>query len=589
MYSTIYDFITAEKVAYTKEVKLEDGWNWSMKAHLRRCFLIKNSQFLEENENRYLRPNKNIVLAIANIAYRTEGFDVKDIELYVNNIDKNYKSLIVRKYHDKWALENEIDTFIDDMVVSYHDYGGTLVRDTSQGRPEVIDLRAISFCNQHDILSNPFGITHKMSFSDLRKAGKELGWGDTAKGATISIKDFIALLKKQDKKEAEVEEVHGWLPNEWLDDNTEMVDDTAEDTQQIQVVAYYKKENGDAQGVTLFKHAEPALPFKFLARDKIVDRALGRSGIEEQFESSAWTNWNEIKITEMLEGASRQINLTDDPAIISSHPTGLKNLENHEFVKVADGKKGIWTMDTTPRNLAVFNDAVERWQAHAQQLGSASEGMLGESPSSGTPFKLYKAQNILANGMHKYRQGQLAAFMDEIYRDFSLKHVSREIDNDKDFLSELSADEMLFVAKTVATKRYNKTTKEIILSGQLADPSIKDAFIQKEIDDYLGEGNKRFFSIVKGDFKDHPLDVRTNIAGKQKNLALMTDKVTNILRQFLITPQLRQDPEMIKLLNVVLESSGMSPIMFGATPPQIQQPQGTPQGTQQLTPTMATA
>lgn len=571
MSENIYDFITGEKVNFTKEIEMAEGWNWNFRDHLRHAFLIKNSQFLEENDNRYLRPNKNIVLAIANIAYRTEGFDVKDIELYVNNIDNNYKSLIVRKYHEKWALENGIDTFIDDMVVSYHDYGGVLVRNTNKGRPEVINLRALSFCNQKDLLCNPFGITHKMSFSDLRKAGKELGWGETSKGATISVEDLIVLLKKQDKTEVEIEEVHGWLPTEWL--TKDESEPYAEDTQQIQVVAYYKKEDGNAQGVTLFRHAEPTLPFKFLSRDKIEDRVVGRSGIEELFEDQAWTNWNEIKITEMLEAVSKVIHLTDDPSVATSHPSGLKGVENHEIIKITEGKKGLWQMPTNAQNISLFNDAMDRLENNARVKGAASEGMLGESPSAGTPFKLFESQNILAQGMHKYRQGQIAVFMDEIYRDWSLKHIEKDIDDDHDFLSELSADEMLFVAKRVATKQWNDNTKNTILSGQIADPSAKDAFIQKEIDSYMGDGNKRFIKIVKGELKDIPLDVRTNIANKQRNLALMTDKLTNVLSKFLVSPQLRQDPEMIKLLNEILNTSGMNPIMFNTTPPQMQAPQ----------------
>ena len=45
-------------------------------------------------------------------------------------------------------------------------------------------------------------------------------------------------------------------------------------------------------------------------------------------------------------------------------------------------------------------------------------------------------------------------------------------------------------------------------------------------------------------------------------MALLTDKLVNVLRQFIATPEIRQDPQMVKLLNTILESSGMSPIMF---------------------------
>jgi len=89
--NTIYDFIEEQEKAYEKPITLEDGWDWSMKEHLRRSFLYLNSQFEQKNEDRDLRPNKNIVLPIMNVHYRTEGFDVKDIELFVDNPDEYFK------------------------------------------------------------------------------------------------------------------------------------------------------------------------------------------------------------------------------------------------------------------------------------------------------------------------------------------------------------------------------------------------------------------------------------------------------------------------------------------------------------------
>ena len=93
----IYDYIKEQEVAYQKPISLTDGWDWCMKDHLRRSFLYKNSQFEEENENRNLRPNKNIVLAIRNVQNRLEGFDVKDIDLYVDDADDYHLSLLTRK------------------------------------------------------------------------------------------------------------------------------------------------------------------------------------------------------------------------------------------------------------------------------------------------------------------------------------------------------------------------------------------------------------------------------------------------------------------------------------------------------------
>lgn len=557
----IYEFIKTSQTNYQKPIQLEDGWNWSMKEHLRLSFLYKHSQFDENNDSRNTRPFKNIVKPILNIQYRTEGFDVKDIEIYVNNPDKYYKSFLVKKFHEKWAKENKIDTFIDDTVESYVDYGGVLVRNTTQSRPEVIDMRSLSFCNQTNILENPFAILHTMSPSELRKY-KE--WGQ--EGATITIEELIALYKKEngdEPKEIEIYEIHGTLPSSWLNvEENESSDIVEKDIQQIQIVAFYQKPEGIEQGVVLFRKKEPKLPFKFLSRDKIYGRALGWGGIEELFEPQIWTNFGEVAIAEMLEQASKVLYKSDDLKFKTRN--NLSNVRQGEVLQLQTGTD-IAQLDTFPRNLATFNDSLERWQEQAQIMGAASEGMLQAESKSGVPFKLFEAQQMEARGMHHYRQGQIAVFIDEIYREWTLPHLSNEIANEQNFLTELSSDELMKVIDQMVENEANRFQIEKVLDGELVFPEEVADLKETTRIRLANRGSKWFVKILKDEMKE-PLGISTNIAGKQKNLALLTDKVVNVLRQFISTPEIRQDPEMIKLLNTILESSGMSPIIYGASP-----------------------
>ena len=549
----IYDFITNQEISYSKPIELEDGWSWNMPGHLRLSYLYKHSQFSEKNEDRNLRPFDNKIRPILNIQYRTEGFDVKNIELYVSNSDFYYKSFIVKKYHEKWAVDNFIDTFIDDLVESYVDYGGVLVRDTNEKHPIVIDLRTIAFCNQTNILDFPFGIKHLFSPSQLRKMKK---WGDRNIGATMSIEELITLTKNEEK--IEIYEIHGVLPSNWLKEEEE-----EKDAQQIQIVAFYKNEKDDKIGVTLFKHKEPKLPFKYLSRDKVSNRALGFGGVEELFEDQIWTNNTAIQKTEMLALASKIFYKTTDPSFKTRN--NLSDKETGEVFTLQEGRD-VSQLDTSPKSIGIFNDDLDRRELHAQKIGAASEGLLGETPSSGTPFKLFEAQTIEAKSMHIFRQGQIAVFVGEIYRDWILPHIAEEIINEQDFLSELSADEMQWVADRVIDKKVFEFQKEKILNGQEIISEETGQVKEKIRTQFLKGGNKRFIKIVKNEMRETKLNIMINIKGKQKNLALMTDKLVNLVRQFIATPQLRQDPEMLKLLNQIMESSGMSPIMLSPSP-----------------------
>lgn len=570
---TIYDFIKKQENAYQQDIALADGWNWNMPRHLRRSFLYKNSQFEEQNENRTLRPNKNIVLGILNVQYRTEGFDVKDIELFVNNPDEYYKSFLAKKYHEKWALDNAIDTFIDELVESYCDYGGALVKNIGKKRPEVVDLRTIAFCNQRSILDYPFGFKRVYSQGELKKAAKEQGYGKSENGANMTVNELITLTKEEDREEIEVYEVYGYLPKEYLQDEYQEIDLENDDEMQFQVVAFYKDEKSNDLGVTLYKTRVPDLGkvFKLLKRDDIKDRALGRGVVEELFEPQKWTNWNEIKVVELLEAASKVILLTDNQSVVSKHKGGLKNMQNLELVEVNQDSRGVWQLDNTPRSMALFDRSIAEWENHGQVLGSANDSLQGETPPSGTPFKLYERQTMEAKGMHSYRRGKIATFVDEIYRDWVLPYIMREIVNDNTFLAELSANEMEEVAKRFTKHYVNQKLVEKVLGGKEIKQGEAEELAQIAEGRFM-ETNKKFIKILKNEFEKKNISVRTNIAGKQKNLDLLTDKLVGVMRQWMQMKATGVDTSgMDNILNTILESSGLSPVMFGYKGGQAQQ------------------
>lgn len=550
-----------------------DGWSWSMKEHIRRSALYKNSQFELENENRTKRPFKNIVLPLLNIQYRLEGFDVKDIDVYVSNPDSYHKSLLIKKYHDKWAVENGIDTFIDKIVQSYVDYGGVLVKNGKQ--LEVVDLQSLAFADQTDILSGSFAIKHYFAPDQLKK---QTAWNQDAVDKAIYQADYS---KEQDKesqesdtpsKYIEVYEVHGVFPDNLVKENDEQYEETDEYSRQIHIISFYLDSNGEKKGLSFFKKREPELPFKFLARDGgIFGRALGRGGVEELFEPQAWTNYSEIRIAHMLDSASRVLFKTNDPQFRNKND--LSNLEDNTVLTLQEGRD-INQLDTTPRNINLFYQSIETFTDNANRISAAGDILQGDEPSSGTPFKSVEAQLIENKGLHNWRRGLIATFLDEIYRDWVIPRLSKEVVKEQTFLTILSADEVREIAEKVARNRVNKAIKDKILDGGLVDPQDVEEYRQFLIEDFARGGQKKFLRILKGEMEGEELDVMTNIAGKQKNLALLTDKVVNVLRQFLATPQLRQDPEMVKLLNVVLESSGLSPMIFGASMPVAAQPAG---------------
>lgn len=580
------DYIIEQEALFkTERVHLADNWDWNMWEHIQRSFLVKNSKFWK-GDNNGDRPFENIVLPILNVAYRSEGFDVKDIVPYVNDIVNHFKSFLVKKFHPKWARENKIDTFIDEMVESYTDYGLAYIKNVNDKRPEVVPLQSLAFCDQTDILSGPSCIKHNFSPDQLLEMAGP--WYkdkidmaiEQAKEERSSTTTSGAHKTKTPGKYIEVYELHGTLPAEWL--NKEDLDEGEEGeygeddgfVKQLQVITFYKGQDGNKKHICLYKGKERKERFKAIKRDAIFGRACGRGAIEELFEPQVWTNYSRIQVKEMLDVASKILLQTADKTFVEMN--NVSDLDNGDILEHAENKP-LTQVSIQPYNKQHFDDATERWARNARNIGSADEALLGENPASGTPFSLQALIVQEGRGIHDYRRGKVASFTgDELYPDWVMKYLVDDINEGQEWLEDLTPDEMVEVTDALVNSLTRKMLKDMTVKGRFVTPEEKDQYMQQAREGFSKGGTKKFLQLLKDEVDDIPVDVYVNVAGKQKDLKEIVDKLTNIFRQIFADPTILQQPGMASLFNQIIESSGMSPINFaGITRPA---PQAMPPG-----------
>lgn len=593
-FTNVFDYILEEETNFrTRKIPLASNWEWSMYDHIDKSFQLKNSQFTLGDNSKFSRPFKNIILPIANVNYRSEGFDVKDIEIYVDNAENYHMSLLTRKFHNKWAIKFSIDTAIDDSVESYFDYGLSLVKDVNEERPLVIDLKSdIAFCNQSDVLSGAICLKWTYGIDELMDMEGKWNKENVQKAilnASFQTKDSQDREIKSPSKSVEIYELHGVFPESWLgaDKLGEDWQDTGKYVRQMHIVTYYTDSTTDSKnGLSLYK-GKSKMVFKALKRDKVSKRACGRGGIEELFHPQIWTNYSEIHLQGMLEATSKVVTKTTDKKLYEANKS--TNIKNGQVFYVEEGKT--WEqMVIQPFNKTAFDNYVNVWEQNARTIGSASDPQLGLNPTSGTPLGTTEIVTQQGEGIHEYRRGKIAVFWGEIYRDWVLKYLSDEMAKGDNWLDELTVEELQEVADRVVTKEVNERIKEKILSGSIVTPEERDVLAQTIKESFLKGGKKRFLKIMKDEIKDIPLDVRFNIAGKQKNLYDVVNKLNAIFRTVFANPAVLQSPGMSELFNNILESSGFSPIDFTSLSqpsPQQGQPQGQPSQIQSQVPALS--
>ncbi len=602
----IFSWIKQEESKYeTEEIRVGDNWTWNMRNHVQLIFHLLHGQFFN-GSNDFSRFFKNIMKPIIELCNWLEDIELRDVVFYIENTTGRVLSFLIKKYHDEvYVKEHDLDTMLDEITDSDNTYGGVLVQETEEVKPEVFPLTSIAFCDQTDILAGPIGFKYFFSPSKLRQM-KKLGWGNEKNGATISIDNLIILAEQKRTPAGGVQEndttgktievyiVFGDLPEHYLKDNNNMEDWFY----QIHIVAFYTDNENKKQGVTLYRQKDKEGRLMFNSTSKIDGRALGYSVGEQLLQPQVWTNFSEIHKMGLIEAASKVTLFSDDDAFANKNK--IQDMENLEVAKIdPESKYGVRQMPTaSPTNIQIFANNVNELYSHAQLLGAAFDPIMGEQPASGTTFRGQERIVQQGKGAHNKRKGQRAKFIEMIYRKIIIPRMVKSITNGKEFLASLSADEMRWVSDQLATNYANREEIEMVLNGNLPPngmtfEQLKEQNKQKFLSEFNKKGDKHLIEILKGEFKDVEVKIGINVAGKQKDLFGLSEKLLSIFQTIFANPvafqQAMQIPALARSFENIIEFGGLNPSDFASlmTPPQQQMQPQSPQQPQVTTELLA--
>lgn len=570
---SIFSYIEQEENAYkTEEARLGDNWSWNMRDHIQLIYHLKNSIFYT-GENDWLRPFKNILEPLIELANWTEDIEVKDIAFFIEGDEDRVKSFLIKKYHDEvYVRKYNVDDFIDQITEQDNTYGGVIVQDTKKGVPETPSLLNIAFCDQTDILGGPIGFKFNFSPAGLRKMS-ERGWGNEANGADMSIDDLIVLAStdkevneddtktKTPGKVIEVYVVKGTLPEHYLLDNDNMDDWYG----QVQVVAFYKNKEKRRVGVTLYRKKEKEDTMMFFTASPVENRGLGRGVGERLLNSQVWTNWLGIHRHNFYEAASKVPLVTDDESYINKNQ--IQDMENLEVTTIAKGSYLQAIQTASPSNIQLLTNGVNEWFEHAQLTGAAQDPILGKEPVSGTTFRGQERTVAQGRGAHDRKRGKRAKFIEEVYRKYIIRQIVREITAGQKFLATLSADEITWISDQLATNYANsKIKKAMIEEGRMLSDEEKTMLIQTFKSEFTKGSGKKLIEILKGEFDGIEIGIGINVANKQKNLVELSDKILSIFQFAFANPQAFQQamqiPALSKSFQSILEFGGLNQVDF---------------------------
>ena len=448
----------------------------------------------------------------------------------------------------------------------------------------MLPLINIAFADQGDIQNGPVGFKFNFSPDGLRRMAK-FGWGDPANGATITL-DELAVLAENDRetpgqfhgsedhtpgKNIEVYVVRGSLPEAYLEDNHDMENWYG----QLQIIAFYTDEKKNKQGVVLYRKKEDDSSLKFHTAKPVENRALGRGTCEALIHPQIWTNFSEIHKMNMLEAGSKSLLQTDDDAFVNRGR--VQDMENLEVLNVGEGKRIDIIPTINPTNLQLHAQSIDEWFAHAQLAGAAQDPIMGKEAVSGTTFRGQERTVAQGRGPHDRKRGKRAKFVEQLYREFIIPKMTKEITSGKKFLATLSTEELQWISEQLATKFANDKLKAMLFEGKLPSEEerqiLKDTFKRQ----FAKKGNKQLLEVLKGEMKGVDIKMGINVANKQKDLANLSDKLLSVFQFVFTNPagfqQAMQIPALAKSFQDILEFSGLNQSDFLSLTQPPEQPQ----------------
>lgn len=572
---TIFQYISSEESKFdTEEVQIGSNWRWSFKNHVQMIFHLKNGVFFS-GENDWLRSFKNIMEPVLSLAYWTEDLEVKDVVFFVENSKNRILSFFIKKYHDEiYVREHDIDELFDEITESDVDYGGVLVEMITEKRPKTLPLTRVAFCDQTDIEGGPIGFKMYLSPNKLRSMTKA-GWFDEKNGASGSVEELLtmATFSKDPEgalkgarqntvagKSIEVYIVRGSLPVDYLDDSG----DLEKTEEQLQIVAFYYDKDKKRQGFTCYRKKADEGTIQFFTSQKVSGRALGRGWGERMLHPQIWTNFLEIHKTQMLQAAAKVPLVTDDETFTNRNQ--IQDMENLEITTVKEGRRIFQVPTAATANIQLFKNGIDSWFEYAQYAGAAFDPLMGKEQASGTTFRGQERVVQQGRGPHDRLRGKRAKFIEHIYRKRIIPDIKKEILGGKKFLASLSGDEMQWVMDTLSENYANNELREDILNG--AEPRDREMLKEEFRQQFMKDGGQKILEILAEEFKDAEINIGINIAGKQKDLAGLSDKVLSVFQFVFSNPAAFQQamaiPGMSKAFNDILEYSGINQVEFAS-------------------------
>lgn len=226
-------------------------------------------------------------------------------------------------------------------------------------------------------------------------------------------------------------------------------------------------------------------------------------------------------------------------------------------------KSEINAIPTELRGAAEYKAEMDRIEMQADRACNSFEVVTGADSPSGTPFKL-GAQNLAsANKLFDKIMEDEGLFVEEVFNEWLLPDFAKSLT--KEHILELLDDaDDIAVYSLAKVKIYQyEVMKRYILENNNFPEAGQLELVGSLVKDQIAKGPKQV-KVEQDYYANIKYSIKMVITGENDAKKMHLETLATTLQTLIANPAAVQDPRVMKILNLVLEQTGYSPLEINA-------------------------
>lgn len=551
---------------YNDPITIVEGLLFKQKELIRTIEYYSNSKYLngQLDELGREKPFYNIINAMCDVENAAKDIDTKDVQATSDDGQSYIDCFLLAKDVYEWMKTTGFSKTLNDMRDTHTRYGTLLVKkyfETDEDGKKVLKIGIPEWKNlltdQVDIINNPIAECHYMPLKDIIE---KKSWDQEG------ISYLLEKLKVSGyNHRVPVFEVRGYFPVSFikeLDDKVPSAKDKVTFTYQLYHLAIPHTNINKVEASSMF--GQKLIPlywenntdkiYKCLIRKKKSGRGFGVGVSEEGEEAQVWTNDTVLKQFRAMEFTTKVVGQTASKKLKGRN---LLNEVDDGTILEHEDNKPITALTLLPAGgLGQYSALISQWFMQFERATSAYAAQRGESPSSRTAAKLQTAVLQQSGSVMKNIQEDLGIFLTEIFTDWIMPYLAKELSAEHILSHEFSIDELREIDKNFSTHAANDMAKQKMLSGEIVTFEDYANFQNQALERAQLTKAVRFLKIPKNHYKNLKAKITFNITGEQGDKQAVAEVLTNIMKIYIGNPQLITDPVLTEIFLKIVEVSG---------------------------------